>query len=292
MRILRTLVSALLIVAGAVSIALWAVSGVVVSAVEDGTAVRAIATAALEEPAVVEAIGASLGDAAVEGLADAGLDLAVVGLDAPLRELVAGAARTPEFRQALLAQVDDARVQFARELTAEDRAPAPLVITVDASGYVNGQIATLPVVGAAAPQLELAPVPVTVMSEERFEDTRRAYDVAQFAHRWGLWVGLGLFLLGLIVSPRTRWFLAKAGLAVAVLAGAAWIALEVWGLETIAGALPGGADGPAGTALSAIITAETVPLLQERLITVGAAAAGVGSVALMIALVRLPRSPR
>ena len=79
MRLLRTLASAVLILAGATLIALWAVGGVVVRAVEDGSAVHGIAATALDDPLIRAAMAEETTAQAVEALADAGLDLEVLG---------------------------------------------------------------------------------------------------------------------------------------------------------------------------------------------------------------------
>ncbi|WP_062529618.1 hypothetical protein [Demequina rhizosphaerae] len=290
MRALRTVLSALLILAGASLIALWAVSGVVVKAVEDGTAVHAIAERALADDVIVDAVGDAIADGALDALADAGLDLSLLGLDDVVRSAIEGAARTRDFRTAVLAQVDDAHGQLSAELTAEKREPGPLVIDIDPSDYVNGQIDQIPVVGEAAPEVAIAPVPVEVMDAEAFDDVRRGYGLIELAQRWALWAGIALIVLGLFVTQRLRWFMAKAGLAVGVIAGGLWLALRWWGVDGIAAVLPGGADGTAGSALVRIVSEDTVAMLEDRLSVIALIGLAVAAVFLVVALVTRPRA--
>ncbi|WP_062464042.1 hypothetical protein [Demequina soli] len=292
MRALRTVASAVLILVGASLIALWAVSGVVVSAVEDGSAVHSIATRALSDQEIVDAVGTAIADGALTALADAGVDLSRLGLDDTVRGWIEDAARTDEFRTALLAQVDDARAQFATQVTEPDRAPAPLILELDADQYVNSQIARIPVVGSRAPQVDLAPIPVQVMDASTFEDVRTGYHVMELAQRWALWAGIALVVLGLFVTHRARWFVAKAGLAVGAIAGGLWLVLTWWGVDGIASVLPGGSGGTAGEALTRLVTQDTVDALQARLGVVSLVGFAVAAVFLVVALVTRPRARR
>ncbi|WP_062316252.1 hypothetical protein [Demequina maris] len=289
MSALRTVLSALLIILGGSLIALWAVSGVVVKAVEDGTAVQGIAERALANDVIVDAVGTAIADGTLDALADAGLDLSILGLDDVVRNAIEGAARTRDFREAVLDQVDDAHGQLAAELTAEDRDPGPLVIEIDPSAYVNGQIDQIPVVGERAPEVTIAPVPVEVMDADTFDDVRTGYRLMEIAQRWALWAGIALILVGLVVTHRTRWFMAKAGLAVGVIAGGLWLALRWWGVDGIAAVLPGGADGTAGSALIRIVSEDTVAMLEDRLSVVALVGFAVAAVFLVVALVARPR---
>ncbi|WP_156155826.1 hypothetical protein [Demequina phytophila] len=290
MRALRTVLSALLILVGASLIAAWAVSGVVVRAVEDGTAVHAIAERALEDQAIVDAIGTAIADATLDALAEAGYDLGFLGLDDVVRGAIENAARSDDFADALLAQVDDARAQFSSHVTEEERAPAPLVIEVDPSQYVNARIDDIPVVGERAPDVALQPVPVEVMSASDFEDVRTGYRAVETAAQWALWAGLAAIALGLVVTHRTRWFMVKAGAAVAVVAGGLWLVLRWWGVDAIVATLPGGADGSAGTAFARIVTEDTVAALSERLGVIAAVGFAVAAVFLVVALLTRPRA--
>ncbi|WP_062385656.1 hypothetical protein [Demequina iriomotensis] len=284
MRGLRTVAAAFLIVLGASLIALWAVSGVVVRAVEDGTVVHGIAQRALDDDAVSARIARAVADGALEALADAGVDLERLGLDGAVRGLLEDEASTDDFHAAVLAQIDGARAQFEAEVTAEDRASAPLLIDVDVSDYVNGRIDDVPVVGERAPDVVVAPIPVRVMSADAFDTVRTGYRYAQLAQSWGLVAGIACIVVGLVVTHRTRWFVAKAGLAVGVIAGGLWLLLQWWGVEGFARALPGGADGSAGAALLEIVTDETMAVLEARLGVVALVGLAVCALALAFAL--------
>lgn len=284
MSALRTVASALLILLGASLIALWAVAGVVVGAVEDGSAARGIAERALDEPVVVAEVTEQVADRALAALADAGFDAEALGIDGLLRGLIAAETESDTFREAVLDQVDDARAQIEAELTAEERAPGPLVITVDPNAYVNARVDDVPLIGDALPEVTIAPVPVEAVEADRFEDMRRGYGWLQTAQDWALWAGLAALVGGLIVTHRTRWFVAKAGLGVAAIAAALWLMLAIWGVDGIAAVLPGGSEGTAATALTRIVSEATVPDLQARLAVVAGIGAAVAAVFLGLAL--------
>lgn len=268
MSALRTVASAILIVLGALLIALWAVSGIVTRAVEDGTAVRGIAERAFEDPAIVAAVGRTMGDGAVDGLAERGVDLEAVGLDDALRTLLARVAESDAFRRAVIDQIDDVYDQISSQLTAALREPAPLVVGIDPSSYVNDQVDAIPLVGESLPELALADVPVELMDEPTFTRARTAYQVAEAADPWALWIGLALLAAGILVSHRRRWFVAKTALALAVVTGGLWLLLQMRGLAGTVALLPGGADGDLGTLLLRVVTEEAEPELRSRLLTV------------------------
>ncbi len=292
MRILRTIASAVLILLGASLIALWAVSVVAVRAVEDGTALHGMAERALDDPRVVVALGETLGDGAVDALEERGIDTSTLGLDDALRALVGGAVGTDEFRQALLAQIDDARAQFAAQLTDALRDPRPLVLLVDATDYLNERIDSIPLVGSSVPDVTVPPVPVEVLDADTFETVRSVYSVMEWAKTWALWAGIALIVVGMVVTQRLRWFLAKTALAVGAIAGGLWAAMQVWGVDGIVAALPGGRDGGVGTLITRVMTEETVPLVQDRLLAVAFWALGIAAVAFAIAVLVRPADRR
>ncbi|MFV0634883.1 hypothetical protein [Demequina sp.] len=264
MSVLRTLISALCIVGGAVLIAAWAVSSVIVGAVEDGTAVRGMAERALDNPAVRSVMATQITDQTLAALADQGIDIDQQLVRSAIESSLEAAIGTEVFRTAVLAEVDDAHEQFAAALTDSLRAPAPLVLSVDVSDAVNARIDEVGAVGSAIPDVTVPAVDVEVMSADKFETTRDAYGEVEWAQQWGLWAGLALLVVGILVSQRKRWFLAKVFFAVAVICLLFGGMIGLLGPETIVTFIPGGSDGPGATLWRDVLTEEAAPLVMER----------------------------
>jgi hypothetical protein len=101
-----------------------------------------------------------------------------------------------------------------------------------------------------------------------------------------LWAGLALIVLGMVVSTRKRFVIAKFFAAVGVFSLGAYVALVWIGPERVAGWLPGGGDGSWGRVLTGIIAEEALPAVTSTLLLAGgialiaaAVAAGLGSLA-------------
>ena len=271
-RALRTLISALCILAGALTILGWAASGFAVRAVEEGTALGAVARTAFSLPGVVTDISESAQDQVLEGLAERGVDPSSVGLDDEVRDVVDGAVRSPQFEDAIVAAADDAQERFSLALTEPDRDPAPFTLAVDVSGVVNARIDDVPAVGALAPDVTLAPVPIAVIDAQTFEDVRATYGAMRWLADWGLWAGLALLAAGMLVSHRRRWFVAKALLAVGVLTLGFGLVVRFVSPTAVMGILPGGEEGTLGTLWAAVITEDATPIIAQRAILIGVVA--------------------
>ncbi|MFN3865488.1 MAG: hypothetical protein ACK4MD_02100 [Demequina sp.] len=282
MRALRTLVSAVCIIAAAALIAWWAVASVIVTQIEDGAAVRGITERALDSPTVMAALSAELSDRAQAELAAQGLHLAALGLDDDLDEAISRAVATEAFRATVLDQVDDAHGQVSEQLTDSLREPAPLVVTVDLSDAVNARVADLGGFAAAAPEIAVPPVTLHLLDEAQFENTREAYERTMWAQQWGLWIGLGLLALGWIVSYRRRWFLAKLLMGIGLICLAFGGAVALIGPETITTFLPGGEQGSLSTMWREVLTAEASPLVVERALSFGGIALAAAVVATIV----------
>lgn len=289
MRWVRTLVSALFILAAASLFSLWAVSAVTVRALEDGTAVHGIAEEALADPEVVAAIGDALADAAVASLKQRGIDPARLGLEDALRELISDAVATEEFSASLLDQVDASYAQLSQQLTASLAAPAPLTLAIDVSGYVNTLIDSIPVVGVQVPDIQIDPIEVQALDAETFQDVRTAYTLLSWAQDWALWVGIGVVVVGMFITLRLRWFLTKVGAATAAIAGALFAALHFWGVESVVALVPGGKDGSVGRLVLEVATEATVPAVELRLLEVAAWALIIGLIFFLIGVLSYPR---
>lgn len=285
----RTLISALAIVVGAVLIASWAVSNVVVNSVKDGTAVVSLATRLMDTPAVVNQISADLGDAAVDQLDVPVPDAVSAGIDSTVRESVDDLVHSEEFTSEVESQIGAAHSDFADALTEDAREPAPFVLYLDASPLVNDRIDAIPVVGSAAPDLALAPVPVEVLDAEAFEDTRTVYGLMEFAEQWFLWAGVALVLVGIVISPRKRWFIAKLLLSVGVLSLGVWAVLTFNDPQTVAGWLPGGESGAVGTVVVETFTSDATPSITQRMLWWGAISLAGSAVFALVAASMKPK---
>ncbi len=282
----RTLLSAITILAGATLVVLWLVSWVAVKAVEDGSATESIVVVALKNPAVTDKIGTEVTDRALAALADRGIDLDVWGVGDAAAESISDLVSTEEFRDSVVAQLQEAREELHDELTAPDRPRAPFDIQINTSDMVNDRIDGVTGAVIDVPSVSVAPVRIEVVSADTFEKARAGYSRMEFARRFFLWAGLALIVLGMMVSTRKRWVIAKFLAAVAVFSLGAYVALVWIGPDRIAGWLPGGADGGWGNVFGDVIANEALPtvtgnlLLASGIAFVGAAVAAlVGYVA-------------
>ena len=278
--LLRTLLSALCVLGGAVLIASWAVSSVVVDAVEDGTALRGITERALDSSAVRAVIAERMTDQAIAGLADAGIDANGALVRSALESSIEAAVGTEAFRESVQNEVEGAHGQVAEQLTDSLREPAPLVLQVDVSDTINDRIDEVPGVGGAIPDVAVTPVSVEVLDADTFETARDTYRQVEWAAQWGLWAGLALLVVGILVSYRRRWFLAKVLFALGVISLLFGGAIALLGPDTIVTFIPGGSEGSLATVWRDILTEEAAPLVMERSLWV----AGLSFVAALVAL--------
>jgi len=268
-RAFRTLLSAIAILVGATLVVLWLVSWVAVKAVEDGSATESIVVVALKNPAVTDKIGVELKDTAFAALADRGIDLDVWGIGDATAASISDLVDTKEFRDAVVGQLQEAREELHDELTAPDRPRAPFDIAINTSELVNGRIDRVTGAVVDIPDVSIAPVRIEVVSADTFEKARTGYARMEFAKRFFLWAGLILIVLGLIVSTRKRWVIAKFLAAVGVFSIGAYVALVWIGPDRIAGWLPGGADGSWGSVFGDVIANEALPTVTGKLLLAG-----------------------
>jgi len=262
----RTLLSAIAILVGATLVVLWLVSWVAVKAVEDGSATESIVVVALKSPAVTDKIGAEIKDRSFEALADQGIDLDVWGVGDAAAESIDDLVATEEFRDSVLGQLQAAREELHDELTAPNRPSAPFEIAIDTSELVNDRIDGVTGAVIDIPDVSVAPVRIEVVSADTFEKARTGYARVEFAKRFFLWAGLALIGLGMMVSTRKRWVIAKFLAAVAVFSLGAYVALVWIGPDRIAGWLPGGADGGWGNVFGDVIASEALPAVTGKLL--------------------------
>jgi len=269
MKLLRTIVSALCILAGAFSVVGGAVSTVAVDAVEDGTAVVGFTERALASDQVQDLLAATVTDEVGAWFADQGIDVDALGLTGSISLVFRTLVESDVFQDVVVAQAEETRQQVADALTDDSREPAPFVLVVEVDNLVAGQLEDLPVIGAIADQMDIAPLEVVVMDADTFESTRSAYRVMEWLAQYGLWIGVALVVIGLLVSPRRAWFLPKLLAAIGVMSLIAWLALTFLGADAIVAIIPGGDDGAVRTLVGGVLAEDTLADLTSRTLWVG-----------------------
>lgn len=284
MRAFRTLLSAIAILVGATLVVLWLVSWVTFKAVQDGDATERIVVVALKNPAVTGKIGTEVKDRAFEALADRGIDLNVWGVGDAAAQSITSLVETDEFRASVVEQLQAARQQLQEELTAPDRPRAPFEVAINASDLVNERIDQLAGAAAGIPNLSVAPVRIEVVSADTFEKVRTGYSRMEFAKTYFLWAGLACIALGMLVSTRKRFVIAKFLAAVGVFSLGAYVALVWIGPDRIAGGLPGGADSSWASVFGEALANDALPAVTGKLLLAGGIALVAAAVAALLGL--------
>lgn len=273
---MRTLISALSIVAGALMVVGWLIATPVVSIMEDGTVATSVTERFFDDDSLLRQASDAVADRAVDALDERGVSGGAV--ESGVGVAVDALAQSEVFAAVVISAVNSQREEIAAQLTDPDRQPAPLTVAVDLSGAVNDTIDDIPVVGGAAPDVALAPIEIQLADADRTEQLRSGYRVAVWLQEWGLWAGLGLLVLGLLVSKRKKWLIPKFAGAVAV-ASLGVAAVYYLGLAVpIAEALP----GPMQSLVAGAIAEETADQVQWTALVVGAGAAAVAVVSTLI----------
>lgn len=289
MKTVRTFASAISILAGAALLVGWLAAFLITRAVEDGTVSEAAVRATLNNPVVMQQVVAKVDDQAVAALGTAGVDVQALGLEDALHGLIDRLAYDDRFIDALVGQINDAVDQLHAELTDPGRLPAPFVVSVDASESVNSQIHQLPAVGESLPVVTLPPLEVELVSAARFEQARDGYSQLEFARANFWWAGLAFLALGLVVSPRRRYVVAKFLAAVGAMALVLALVLTFATPDRIQRVLPDAVGSTWGAVVSDVLTSETLPELRFLLVIAGCAALLVGGLAAAIAHSTNPR---
>jgi hypothetical protein len=271
MKILRGFLAVVCLVLGVIALAMWGVAALVVKTVEDGSVVTGIAQKVVEQPAVQSAITQKTQAYVTASLSNAGVDVASLGLQGTVDEAVAAAVASPEFQASLTGAIDDARADFAKQLTSPDFAGAPLVVNLDVSAVVNQTIASIPVLGSLVPALTLEPLPIEVAGANEFGKVRGTYSGIRHLATWAGWLALVLIVAGVALWPRKRWLIPLALLFAGLGAGAVWAALRWLTVDRIAERLPGGADGDLGGALVKVAHQDSLDRFGHRVFLVAAA---------------------
>lgn len=289
MKVVRTFASAICILVGAALLVGWLAAYLVTRAVEDGAVSESAVRATLNNPVVMGQLVAQVDEQAVTALASAGVDVQTLGLSDSLHDLIGRLAYDERFVEALANEVNDAVDQLHSELTDPGRLPAPFVVSFDASASVNTQIDQLPAVGESLPDVALPPIDVELVSADQFEQARDGYAKLEYARSTFWWAGLACLALGLLVSPRRRYVVAKFLAAAGAMSLVIALALAVATPERIRAALPESLDATWGQMVTEALTSETLPELRFLLVIAGFGALFVGGVAAAIAYSTDPR---
>ena len=284
MRALRTLMSAIAILVGATLVVLWLVSWVTIKAVQEGDATERIVVVALKNPAVTSKIGTEIKDRAFEALKDIGIDLDVWGVGDAAAQSITSLVETEEFRASVVEQLQTARQQLQEELTAPNRPRGPFEVAINTSELVNERIDQVAGAAVDIPNLSVAPVRIEVVSADTFETVRTGYSRMEFAKRYFLWAGLAFIALGMLVSTRKRFVIAKFLAAVGVFSLGTYVALVWIGSDRIAGWLPGGADGSWASVFGDAVANDALPAVTGKLLLAGGIALVGAAVAALLGL--------
>ncbi|MEX0913827.1 MAG: hypothetical protein WDZ57_02630 [Demequina sp.] len=275
---IRTVLSALAIVSGAICVIGWSLGSLMVGAVTSGDVVARVAVSSMDNPAVTSALSAQVSGRVLAGFERQGVDVAGLGLEGTVTSAVESTIESQAFADEVEAQAAQAREQIERELTRDGRPPGPLVLSFDVSGVINDRLQGIPIVGLLVPEVTVESVEYEAVDADTFETARTSYGWAVFASQWGLWLSLALLASGLLISQRRRWFLAKFALAVGVFAAVTW-AVATWSQSgDVTSLTPDQVPTSLGEVLGAALQGETAQVIADR-------AAFMAIIALVVAVV-------
>ncbi|NYI41177.1 hypothetical protein [Demequina lutea] len=282
MKALRTFVSAIAILAGAALVVAWCGAWLLLSAVDDGVVARTMVQTALATPAVTARIGDDLMSRTTESLSGLGIDLTAIGADGAVRTALVKWTQSDDFKQTVLDQVDAAREKLHEELASRDRPQGPFTVSINVSATVNKRLGEIPVVGSQIPNVAVAPVQVELVSADSFNKARTAYSRLEFAKRYFLWIGGALIVVGLLVSTRRRYVIAKFLIAVGAMALGLVVIVTVATPERLASGLPGGDQGTWGQLAIQAFSDAALPAMRRTIAIIGAVAIAAGALMVMI----------
>ncbi|MFP5359585.1 MAG: hypothetical protein ACLGHM_03710 [Actinomycetes bacterium] len=282
----RPAFAALAAVVGILCVLLGLVAGRVDRAVTSGEAARTVATAALADTDVVAQASQAIARAAVaqgQELTDSRAgDLAIAALQGPLESLAAQVLSSDQVRTAVAAGITRVETRLIDELTARERATAPFTVGVDIGAELNARLDEVPVVGAFAPDLEIAPVEVEVVDAATFDQVRAAYAGIRFAGDWLAWIGAALLAVGMALSRRRARYAGWSVLGLAVGALAVAFAVGAVAPRALASAMPGGESGGLGAFVSTFLSDSGLAGLTDLMMQVGIVTLVAAIVALVI----------
>lgn len=283
MKLFRTLVSVFLVLLGVMMIVTWAFGAKSVEAIENGTAAAKLTDKVLASPAVANLAADQVTDRVHQQLAtqaDSRRFEELWGLaEEPIHAAAENVIGSDAVATAAGATATKVQEGLVTALTAKDRAYGPLVLTVDVSARLNTRIGQIPLVGALLPDITAPTLEVEVLEADAVEDLRAVYSSATWVATWFIWIGLVLVALGVLVSPRRTWFLARAMLVAGVLVLAIGFTVDAIGAHTVASLMPGGADGDLGMTVSDVLADTAIPTVSRLLLRLGAIALALALIA-------------
>lgn len=238
MSALRTWMSALCIVLGALLIATWAASWAALNSIENGTVIEDATARAIVTESAQTALVENATEQVLIALDAAGIDSTTPGIEGITQALIAAIVSSEGFVDLVHAQTKSIREQVVASLNGDET--GSITIELDLSPQVNDKLAQIPVIGDSLPEIAVPSIPVQVMDDATADRARTAWDALHFAKAWFLWIGLAFVALGILVSHRKRWYFAKLFLAIGVIAGVLWLLLTAFEPQTIAERIAGG----------------------------------------------------
>ncbi|WP_430869016.1 hypothetical protein [Demequina aurantiaca] len=276
MRSFRTFISAFLVLLGVMMIVSWAFASKTVDAVESGDAAANLTNAVLSSPEIADKAATTVTDKVHDEIAakvdsDA-FELLWTFAEQPIHDAVVSALGSDAVTNVAESGASKLQAGLVEALTDKDRVIGPLLLGVDVSPRVNARIDEIPFVGTLIPDVTVPPLELTVMEAEVFQDVHTVYSSAKFMSTWFIWIGLLLVALGVMTSPRRKWFLARSMLLAGVLVLAIGFTVNAFGAHTIAGLVPGGTEGGLGTTVDQLLSDTAIPTITGLLVKLGIAA--------------------
>ncbi len=171
-----------------------------------------------------------------------------------------------QVNEAVTQSVSKVEEQLTDELTDPNRASGPFVVSIDLSDRVNARIDQIPVIGGLLPSVTVPPIERELIDAQTFDSVRQVYSGLKLVATWGLLVGVLLMVAGFFVAPRSRWYWPQAVLGAAVLILAVSVVIRRIVPSAIAGSVPGGESGGAGTFLQDFLSDNATGPIASRLL--------------------------
>ena len=288
MNVVRSVVSALTPVLGAVLIAVWLLLQALMPLVEGGAPVRAITEQALKSPTLVAAVSAEVSDEIGRALANNGIDVVAMGVDDYVEQVIANTMGSRVVQQALMRQADDVYDQLIEQLKHPKRTVDPFTLELDLTDLVEARVTDLSALGIAPGELNVPTVNAHVLDGKEAKQVRDGYAAAQWMQSWLLWIALGVMVVGVLLSRHRQWLFAKEFFTLGITMFAVGGTVAWLGPEAIAGWLPDGGYEALSNLWVEVIREEVVPTVMRSSFIVGTVAvlASFAAVGIRIAIAR------
>lgn len=286
MKLFRILVSIFLVLLGVMMVVTWAFSSKSVQAIENGEAAAKLTDKVLSNPNVASLASQRVTDEVHTSLQSQfdsqAFDLLWGFAEQPIQDAVASVISSDFVANAADAGATRVQARLVEALTDADRPYGPLMLSIDVSPRLNDRIDQIPTVGGFVPDITVPPLELEVIDAAVFEDVRSAYSAATWVSTWFGWLGLLAIALGVVVSPRRQWFLARSMLVAGVVVVAIGFTISAVGAHTIATFMPGGAEGGLGVAVSDLLSDTAIPTVSTLLLQLGAVALALALISVLV----------